>query len=75
MTKEEATERWAEFGRRIMAEHKVDHGCDVDGGTIQDIAVELGVLQVVEVTEPCGDHCACAEVGDFPLSCYRVFDQ
>ena len=39
---------------------------------IQELAVNHGVLVEVTVTEPCGDNCECAEVSDFPLTCYRL---
>lgn len=43
-----------------------------DGFDIQDLAVKHGLLEPFEVTEPCDpDSCACAEFGDFPMSCYR----
>ena len=46
------------------------HG-DVDGGALQDIAEEHGLIKLVEVNEPCCEDCVCAEVGSFPLECYR----
>ena len=42
----------------------------MDGGDIQDAAVSCGLLNVTEVTEPCGDECNCAEYG-FPAECYK----
>lgn len=49
---------------------------DVDGGWLQDKAHDLGVLVAVHVTEPCGEHCACAEYhGDFPAECYRYSEE
>lgn len=44
---------------------------DVDGGDIQDAAVEFGLLQAFEVSAPCGEACVCAEYGEFPHACYR----
>jgi hypothetical protein len=46
---------------------------DVDGGDIQDKALDLGILTTHEVSEPCGEHCACAEYG-FPATCLREAD-
>jgi hypothetical protein len=43
---------------------------DVDGDGIKDKALELGILVTHEVSEPCGEHCACAEYG-FPATCLR----
>lgn len=48
---------------------------DIDGGWLQDKAVECGVLIEVRATERCIEpdigNCACAEFGDFPMTCYR----
>lgn len=44
---------------------------DLDGGTRQDLAVKHGLLRPVEVAQACGEHCVCAEYGDFPMECYR----
>lgn len=48
-------------------------GGDLDGGSIQDKAVELGLLAPTEATEPCGPEgaCRCAGYDDFPTTCYR----
>lgn len=46
-------------------------GDDIDGGDVQDAAVEFGLLQAFEVSEPCGESCVCVEYGDFPQVCYR----
>jgi|GEM_PF-6624592 len=43
-----------------------------DGFGIQKLAELHGLLEPVEVTEPCHTECCqCAEVGDFPMDCYR----
>lgn len=44
---------------------------DVDGGTLQDAAEVHGLIARTPVTEPCGEACNCAEVGDFPQDCFR----
>ena len=44
---------------------------DVDGGELQDMAERHGLLRPETRTEPCGEDCLCAEVGDFPTTCYR----
>ena len=45
---------------------------DVDGGFLQEVAIEHGMIAPHEVTEPCNpDGCQCAEFSDFPLICYR----
>ena len=45
---------------------------DVDGGDLQDIAIGCGLLKPTEATEPCGEFCNCADVDDFPMTCYRA---
>lgn len=45
-------------------------GCDVDGGDVQDWAVEAGLLIPTEVNDACGEYCSCAEWG-FPTTCYK----
>lgn len=45
-------------------------GGDMDGASIQEAAVRHGLLEPVEVSEPCGERCNCTE-GDFPQTCYR----
>jgi hypothetical protein len=61
--------------RLVLAIFEEDRG-DIDGGWLQDKAVECGVLVEVEATERCVDpeigNCACAEYGDFPMTCYRL---
>jgi len=48
-------------------------GEDVCGGDVQDWAVKFGLMDAIEVTEPCDPEvCSCAEEGDFPLTCYRL---
>lgn len=69
-----ATERWAAFGRAVMAQHKDGDCGDVDGGWLQETGVQTGVLQIIEAKEPCAEEgCACAATcGDWPVDCYRV---
>ena len=38
---------------------------------MQKIGLRHGLLKEVIATKPCGKNCACAEVGDFPQTCYR----
>lgn len=50
-------------------------GCDLDGGTIQDEAEKLGLLERRTVTGPCcgpdNGFCWCAHVSGFPTECLR----
>lgn len=58
------------FAIAVLAESREELG-DIDGGWLQDKAVELGVLVAVEVDGPCADQCRCEEYGDWPMNCYR----
>jgi hypothetical protein len=59
------------FGAWAMDTHRDDVG-DLDGGSIQDQLEKLGMLESVNVTEPCGEFCKCAEYDDFPQDCLRA---
>ena len=69
-TKEPVTplERYA---LTVLDAHRGSIG-DLDGGFLQSKAEACGLLYCVEVAEPCGDHCPCAEYGDFPQQCLRL---
>lgn len=66
-------DRLAIFGRMVLEQSRESFG-DVDGGWIQDKAIECGLLQEVPVTASCGDDCRCAEWDDFPQRCLRLTD-
>lgn len=59
------------FARELLK--RWDFNGDIDGGDFQEIAHRHGILEAVEVTEPCGEICDCAEYcgGDWPMTCYR----
>lgn len=59
------------YGLAVLEAHRRDIG-DLDGGFLQDTAEKLGLLYYVEVTEPCGEYCRCAEYDDFPQQCLRL---
>lgn len=61
---------WEGFALAILTHAREFAGCDVDGGFVQDMAAKFGLLVEREVTESCGENCACAEVGDFPQNCF-----
>lgn len=45
---------------------------DVDGGGVHDKALALGLIEPHEMSAPCDPElCRCAEVAEFPLTCYR----
>lgn len=70
----ESMRPYAALGKRVLEEWS--RGCaDIDGGWFQDAALEAGVLVRVEVTEPCGENCFCAEWDDFPQTCIRRADR
>lgn len=58
-----------QFAKECLAVSR--DGCDMDGGDIQELALKLGLIEPYTVTGPCGSDCVCAEVDDFPLTCYR----
>lgn len=51
-------------------------GCsDVDGEFIQNKAEIFDLLEEIDVDEPCGEECECADMGnDFPTTCLRIVD-
>ena len=58
----------SEFAREII---RMGWECDLDGSDIQDLAVKHGLLKPQTMEKPCGDNCACNDVGDFPTECFR----
>ena len=49
----------------------------IDGADILDKADSMGLIEMVQKTEPCCDHCACAELyGEeaFPVHCFEYTD-
>ncbi|MGE5650914.1 MAG: hypothetical protein ACM34A_12025 [Bacillota bacterium] len=71
----EAKEGWKLFGAKVLECAREGMG-EVDGGCIQDWAVEAGLLVAHQETEPCGEGCRCAEYGiDFPWECFRYSDE
>ncbi len=63
-----------ELGRWTLLQQRETFG-DIDSGSVQDKAKELGLLIEVPVTEPCGEDCTCAEYGEFPQVCLRLADE
>jgi hypothetical protein len=50
---------------------------DIDGDTLQEVAVKHGMLKPETRHEPCGETCACAEYADQSewndgIVCYRI---
>lgn len=51
---------------------------DVDGGSLEDSAIELGVLVPVGMKEFCGESCNCTEyfgTDELPITCIRYSDK
>lgn len=72
VTKEQ--QRYIGFIRAIMRSWPEG---DMDGGELQDVAHQHGILELHAVTEPCRPEsesggCQCAEYGHFPTTCYRL---
>lgn len=68
-----ANAKLAALGLAVLKAHRCDSGCDIDGGTLQDMAEKAGALERRTVTEPCCEQCACADCGaDFPTECFFV---
>ena len=70
-TSDETLVALAALGGWCLATLRKDND-DIDGGDLQDKAEQLGLLTQVEATEPCGEHCICASVAEFPMICYRL---
>lgn len=66
--------RLAAFGSAVLDAHRNPDPADVDGFTLEDLALKAGVLEPRQITEPCGDSCACADVGQIPGECFFVSD-
>lgn len=61
------------FTGLVLGEHRMNMA-DVDGFDVQEWAVACGLLEIVEVHEPCGDDCECVEyhgIDSFPVECLR----
>lgn len=57
------------FANKVM-EVRPDYG--IDGGELQEHAIEFGLIAPHEAKEACGEGCNCAQyVSDWPTTCYR----
>jgi len=68
---------WATLGRGCLIESRVNGCGDVDGVTLQDAAIDLGLLEYVTVDKPCGTDgdCQCADYygpDEWPAQCLRL---
>lgn len=80
MTQTEIVGKLAALGAWVLAEH-FDYdgmGVEIMGDEMQDELEKLGLLEKVEVSEPCNIgqedtmDCSCAEYGDWPTDCFRM---
>lgn len=66
----EAAQRFAGL---VLKNHRNDgYPGDMDGGTLQHLALECGLIEWFSAPEPCGEHCSCSESalpGEWPLNC------
>lgn len=53
------------FGAACLAEHR-EYISGLDGDWLQERAIEVGLLEVREMSEPCGPDCECEA---FPTAC------
>lgn len=70
---EREVEALRKFAGLVLSDHRENMG-DVSGFDVEDWAVECGLLEKVEVHEPCGDDCQCVEYhgsDGFPAECLR----
>ncbi|SDI64587.1 hypothetical protein SAMN04487926_12121 [Paraburkholderia steynii] len=52
----------AKFAGLVLKDHRNDgYPGDVDGGSIQQWALDSGLIEVRTVYERCGENCSCAE--------------
>ncbi len=45
---------------------------ELDTDTLTGFAMQHCLIHEVDVTEPCGDQCPCAELNNLPGKCYRI---
>jgi hypothetical protein len=45
--------------------------CDIDQPDMQAYAQQAGLLSGEIINAPCGDHCGCADIGEWPMECMR----
>ena len=69
LTTTQLESRLAALGRWVLILHR-EECADIDGCSIHEKAIELGLLVQKSVTESCGENCACAEWADeWPQQC------
>ncbi len=63
----------AEFGKILAAELEGEWGTyELDGCDCEEILMRVGLIEQVTMKEACGEDCACAGLGDFPMQCNRT---
>jgi len=75
--KRNAMKPWAALGALYEAKSRENDCCDINGGTLQDAAIALGLLEYVTVDNPCGPdgYCYCEDYfgrDEWPVQCLRL---
>ncbi|MDR3381774.1 hypothetical protein [Cupriavidus basilensis] len=64
------TAKAVRFAGMVFEAHRNDgEPGDLDGDVLQDMAETCGLLASRKVTERCGEHCACDDLGALPCDC------
>ena len=71
---QEAHDKLARFGAAVLKACRDPQAGSLDGGDLEQMALEAGVLVTRTVTEACGEGCVCADYGAFPLDCHFAPD-
>lgn len=72
----DAIQKLAAFGAAVLRGCRIPEPSGMDGGELQDLAEEHGVIVRREVDEPCCEGCACAGAGvGFPTDCFFIPDE
>lgn len=71
LEQDQIKDKLAKFGLLCLADHRIC-SADLDGGWLENKAIECGLLHHVHVTEPCEGDCDCAYWDTFPQDCLRL---
>lgn len=69
-------EKFAQLGAWCLEYHRDNECSDIDGGDLQDKAIEIGLLGYTPMEKPCGEDGACWCMSyyhptDWPVDCLR----
>lgn len=71
MSDKEALTKLRAFCQDLVAGDPGFHFGDIDGGTLQELALKHGLYEPYTATEPCCEGCGCVGWDDFPQTCNR----